>query len=246
MAEDQIDQLIAELNHDADNSERAALLMRQSASLLKTAEYNFAYGDIKLSTNAIKNLPTTGWEILVIEAFRFGCKKLAERRQAEAKEIYRNLIEPTEPAVEPDTMNFGVTNDAEAVEMIIAIFQVERDRQRAAEGYDDAHDDWHDEGELSVASWCYRSCVGEDMPPNWPFEEDFWKPTTRSRDLVKSGALLMAEKDRLGRLAKKGISEATVYNYVQVVFVTEPIGSCLIHINNALLATAREYATNCD
>lgn len=33
----------------------------------------------------------------------------------------------------------------------------------------------------------------------WPWDESWWKPTNRRRDLVKAGALILAEIERLDR-----------------------------------------------
>lgn len=88
----------------------------------------------------------------------------------------------------------------------------ERNRQLNEEGWDTSHDDAHDMGELARAAACYavprdyrtldRSFVG--IPIEWPFEDKWWKPTpeVRIRELVKAGALIAAEIDRLQRLAK--------------------------------------------
>jgi len=35
----------------------------------------------------------------------------------------------------------------------------------------------------------------------WTWERAWWKPTTRRRDLVKAGALILAEIERLDRAA---------------------------------------------
>lgn len=73
----------------------------------------------------------------------------------------------------------------------------ERRRQVSAEGWTPEHDDyWHD-GELAQAAVCYA--LGN--PDLWPWSLMWWKPTDRRRNLVKAGALILAEIERLDRLA---------------------------------------------
>lgn len=88
----------------------------------------------------------------------------------------------------------------------------ERQRQVSAEGWSPEHDDEHSLGELARAAACYayeatrtehqRSLDDGFAPPMWPWAERWWKPTDRRRDLVKAGALIIAEIERLDRAAK--------------------------------------------
>jgi len=98
----------------------------------------------------------------------------------------------------------------------IELIAAERNRQIEVEGWTAEHDDEHGGGELAMAAASY--CVAEDMrkeyrdidsgPPAsmWPWDEEWWKPTPddRIRELVKAGALIVAEIDRLQR------TEATI------------------------------------
>lgn len=46
-------------------------------------------------------------------------------------------------------------------------------------------------------------------PKAWPWLSEWWKPTTRRRDLVKAGALILAEIERLDNaelLIKQGVT----------------------------------------
>lgn len=91
------------------------------------------------------------------------------------------------------------------VEMITA----ERERQVTEEGHSDAHDDEHDRGEIIAAAIAYAAvaerqvCGGESMPDvevSWPLERSSWKPKGQPiRNLVRAGALIAAEIDRLRR-----------------------------------------------
>lgn len=104
----------------------------------------------------------------------------------------------------------------------------ERMRQKDAEGYDRAHDDEHTDGSLAAAAACYAlpkptlgnkveyeypgrgECdvqqVYEGIPTLWPssWHARFWKPKDRRRDLVRAGALIVAEIERLDRVAGFG------------------------------------------
>ncbi|MGE1322855.1 ead/Ea22-like family protein [Klebsiella pneumoniae] len=82
----------------------------------------------------------------------------------------------------------------------------ERKRQVTAEGLTPGHDDEYEHGELADAAGCYAlsselfDCAGEPPRP-WPWPDEWWKPTNRRRDLVKAGALILAEIERLDRAA---------------------------------------------
>lgn len=81
----------------------------------------------------------------------------------------------------------------------------ERQRQITAEGWTPEHDDAYRSGDLADAAACYAMndpvkdlyCV----PVDWPWMQAWWKPTDRRRDLVKAGALILAEIERLDRAA---------------------------------------------
>lgn len=80
----------------------------------------------------------------------------------------------------------------------------ERERQEVKEGWTPEHDDEHVGGELAEAAACYArmsAFPGPNMgtPPDWPFEGHWFKRGPRRRDLVRAGALIAAEIDRLDR-----------------------------------------------
>lgn len=84
----------------------------------------------------------------------------------------------------------------------------ERRRQIAEEGWTPEHDNAHSHGQLAGAAAAYitggaGSCrAHQDVPPAiWPWSAEWWKPSTRRRDLVKAAALLIAEIERLDRVA---------------------------------------------
>lgn len=100
--------------------------------------------------------------------------------------------------------------------VIYEIF-AERRRQIEVEGWTPEHDDRHDCRELAAAAEGYvlaaslsvderQQCFGDgEIPPYWPFDISFWRPTTPRRDLIKAAALIVAEIERLDR--KKGSGE---------------------------------------
>ena len=94
----------------------------------------------------------------------------------------------------------------------------ERQRQIEVEGWTKKHDAQHKDGELAKAAICYAEPTPHYREVNrhvlfrvpnhvfWPQTWDlkWFKPTNRIRDLVKAGALIAAEIDRL-RLEKQGV-----------------------------------------
>ncbi|EPO8099755.1 TPA: hypothetical protein ACGJSI_002127 [Pseudomonas aeruginosa] len=88
--------------------------------------------------------------------------------------------------------------------------QAERRRQITAEGWTPGHDDEHDNGQMARAAACY-ALAGSSAPNDgtaallvslaWPWDEQWWKPSSARRDLVKACALALAEIERLDRAA---------------------------------------------
>lgn len=80
----------------------------------------------------------------------------------------------------------------------------ERQRQIDVEGWSLSHDDEHDDGELTAAAICYIKAAGPPegrwSKPRWPWQREAWKPSADPvPNLVKAGALIAAEIDRLQR-----------------------------------------------
>lgn len=98
------------------------------------------------------------------------------------------------------------------------MIRAERRRQREVEGWKLRHDDGYTNGELAHAAACYAARAGDrfgdrisrdvrhEVPPLWPWGKEWWKPIPnnepddRIRELVKAGALIVAEIERLQRL----------------------------------------------
>ncbi|HGM7819079.1 hypothetical protein [Pseudomonas aeruginosa] len=88
--------------------------------------------------------------------------------------------------------------------------QAERKRQVEVEGWTPEHDDAHSHGQMARAAACY-ALAGSSAPNDgtaallvslaWPWDEQWWKPSTARRDMVKACALGLAEIERLDRAA---------------------------------------------
>ena len=95
----------------------------------------------------------------------------------------------------------------------------ERERQISQEGYTPEHDDNHDDSELLKAADCYITAVRrmsqlvyknlwKKLPALWPWDKEWWKPSDDPvRNLVKAGALIAAEIDRIQRLQSEKTDE---------------------------------------
>lgn len=81
----------------------------------------------------------------------------------------------------------------------------ERRRQVEQEGWTPEHDDKLRDHELSCAGGCYAMYTLAHpigfSPLAWPWAEEWWKPTDNRRNLIKAGALILAEIERLDRAA---------------------------------------------
>lgn len=81
----------------------------------------------------------------------------------------------------------------------------ERIRQIQVERWGPDDDDARGNRELARAAACYANPFYHPdgrttSPMGWPWSPGWWKPTTPRRDLVKAGALLLAEIERLDRI----------------------------------------------
>ncbi|MBR8279752.1 hypothetical protein [Burkholderia vietnamiensis] len=80
----------------------------------------------------------------------------------------------------------------------------ERRRQVEAEGWTAKHDDAHTGSEMALAAASYAmSAAGFSCGNIWPWDWHWYKPTTPRRDLVKAGALILAEVEKIDRAAAR-------------------------------------------
>lgn len=84
----------------------------------------------------------------------------------------------------------------------------ERKRQVTTEGWTPEHDDQHVNFEMAIAGGLYAISAVDShhklrnsAPSAWPWDRKWWKPDGPRRDLVKAGALILAEIERLDRAA---------------------------------------------
>lgn len=100
----------------------------------------------------------------------------------------------------------------------------ERDRQWVEEHFTNEKDDRYIYGELGRAAACYILISVPTPPPIvkaisraiellWPWDASWWKPKTKRENLVRAGALIAAEIDRLDRLeeVEKRIGQRHVF-----------------------------------
>jgi len=81
----------------------------------------------------------------------------------------------------------------------------ERQRQIDVEGWTPEHDDEHFYKELAraAATLALYGAAGFEQgnpPQMWPFEDEAWKPKSYRENLVRAGALIIAEIERLDRM----------------------------------------------
>jgi hypothetical protein len=94
---------------------------------------------------------------------------------------------------------------------ILEEIDAERRRQIDVEGFSAKHDDRHGNRELLCAALAYldhaRAHGGADVdvsasmyqgfppPRDWPWDPIWWKPKNPRRDLIRAGALILAQRD---------------------------------------------------
>lgn len=87
----------------------------------------------------------------------------------------------------------------------------ERQRQIVVEGFSSEHDDTLTSGALASTAACYAigskfvigSLESKRKTDIWSFLSSWWKPKDQRSNLVKAGALILAEIDRLDRAAAR-------------------------------------------
>jgi hypothetical protein len=91
----------------------------------------------------------------------------------------------------------------------------ERRRQVEVEGWSTQHDDMHSDASLALAAGSYCESAARPkllarkagaafaIPKLWPssWSRDWWKPRSPRQDLVRAGALIVAEIERIDRAA---------------------------------------------
>lgn len=123
----------------------------------------------------------------------------------------------------------------------INLIEEERNRQIHVEGWTEEHYDKHVNNELALAAACYAvpDVFSQGYwPPTWDLS--WYKSTTRIRDLVKAGALIAAEIDRLQRIEIKKTKEEYIPKIKKLVDkVFEEFGE---EGDNILILSACDYS----
>ena len=124
--------------------------------------------------------------------FKRGCPKCGhvfeDAECTRAAETLERLATPTPAA---DAVRTDAARDVLA----------ERRRQVEIEGWTTACDDEHSAGQMARAAACYAAINSKPVPSMWPWAPEWWKPRDDRRNLVKAGALILAEIERIDRAA---------------------------------------------
>lgn len=126
---------------------------------------------------------------------------------AELTESERAVVEDREPDIHAQAADFAAASSVIFPELVkhglasgADLIAHERLRQEDEEGHTREDDRAYTEGELRAAAISYASDPGngDRVPWRWPWLNQSWKPSDDPiRDLVKAGALIAAEIDRL-------------------------------------------------
>lgn len=112
-----------------------------------------------------------------------------------------------------DTELRAIHQQAAPLSRALADIAAERRRQVEKEGWTPDSDDRLFNGQLATAAgyyalatgWPHERDIGRGLKPRyWPFNHEWWKPTTARRNLVKAGALIAAEIERIDRAEQEG------------------------------------------
>lgn len=97
----------------------------------------------------------------------------------------------------------------------VAFAEIRRERRRQIEeeGWTPGHDDTHSVGQLALGAAAYAAHAAGSIDMSaiimtrarelWPWSSFWWKPKNAERDLVRAGALIVAELQRLYRAKAK-------------------------------------------
>lgn len=110
----------------------------------------------------------------------------------------------------------------------------ERQRQVTSEDFDASHDDMATRGQLSAAAGCYAFAsqavvLGHPKfpaaPPIWPWDKAWWKPCEPRQMLIKAGALILAEIERIDRAQAGRVLRAYQVGDNDIVAAYDPAGA---------------------
>ena len=130
------------------------------------------------------------------------CTTARDRRKLFMLSVSKRMLDPGK--MEPDLIAiYELERVRESPTAVGAtLIAAERQRQITVEGWTPEHDDGHTGAQLALAAATYVlfGGVSTDCPPlMWPWSSSWWKGQDRLKSLVKAGALIAAEIDRLQR-----------------------------------------------
>lgn len=131
-------------------------------------------------------------------------------RESQARDMLRAHLFSAQPAPAAPTPASQAADSVPAMSDAARDLLAERARQVQEEGWTPEHDDEHSCGEMAEAAACYAasarvptSTKRRQCPGYWPWAAKWWKPSDQRRDLIKAGALILAELERIDRAASK-------------------------------------------
>lgn len=159
--------------------------------------WGYRHGLRDAATPTAQEAVAVGWEPI----HNWRPSDRGDHIRQEADGTWSRKVHPPQPSV----------SVAEAPSKAAQDVLAERQRQISVEGWTPEHDDEHIGSEMAEAALCYIDHAIDMAQPGtsilstrWPWKVRWWKPTTPRRDLVKAGALILAEIERLDRAALKG------------------------------------------
>ncbi|MCO5129780.1 MAG: hypothetical protein M9932_04355 [Xanthobacteraceae bacterium] len=131
-----------------------------------------------------------------------------EDRHLYCARVIRTVAGPSDPDWEQDQAETTRIKPSSTRSEVTALADIaeERRRQRDVKGWTVEHDDGHATGEMAGAAACYALSTIKHWAKDhvikliWPWASEWWKPKDHRRNLVKAGALIVAEIERLDRL----------------------------------------------
>lgn len=144
-----------------------------------------------------------------IEQLEKGCQHAAKRINSWRRLAKQNIAEREKDISELEAARGRIAElESRTVTAAAADVLAERKRQVTTEGWTPEHDDQHVNFEMAIAGGLYAISAVDShhklrnsAPSAWPWDRKWWKPDGPRRDLVKAGALILAEIERLDRAA---------------------------------------------
>lgn len=209
----------------ADNMDRAAALLTGRASQAPAADERAEFEAWAMQRGLARcDLSFEGsYHDSVVHGMWLGWQARASRSGAVHAALNADQGHPAVQPVEPAACSTADQRSLSEVESLRDCLDswhdvtAERRRQMEVEGWTPEHDDEHRRGEMASAAAAYAAQAGammrlgtsfydSDPPPSieWPWARGWWKPGPPRRMLVKAGALILAEIERLDRAATEG------------------------------------------